>query len=103
MKIRPQAKIQQEKIQVGEKYIQACLVPFFAKNLIVLLGEKGYVMCGYLDLTVAEKFSDPAVRIVGVSTIQEALGTKVDGCTAAARELGIHKDQPISEVLKLIV
>ena len=103
MKIRQQAEIKQEKIKIGEKYIQAYLLPFFEKSLIVLLGEKGFVICGYLDLAVAEKFSDPAVRIVGVSTIKEALEAKVDGCTTQAQELGIYKGQPIVEVLKLIV
>jgi len=103
MKIKGRTAIEQKKIKVGKNYIRAYLIPFFEKNLIVLRGEKGYIMCGYLDLAVAEKFHDPAVRIVGVSTIKEALGAQVFDCTTQAQKLGVHKGQPISEVLALIV
>lgn len=59
-------------------------------------------MCGYLDLAVAQKFHEPAIRIVGVSTIKEALESTVFECTAEAAKLGIYKNQPIKQVLKLI-
>ncbi len=102
MKIRRKNSLVQKKIKVGTKYIQAYLIPFFEKNLIILLGKKGYVMCGYLDLVVAEKFHDPAIRIVGVSTIKEALESVVFDCTSEAEKLGVYKNQPIKQVLKLI-
>lgn len=72
------------------------------KSFILLKGRCGYVMCGYLDLRVAEKFKDAAARIVGVSTINEALNASVHSCTQLARKLGIFKGQPIKETLKVI-
>lgn len=72
------------------------------RNLIVLKGTKGYVMCGYLNLNAAKKFKDVAVKITGVATIEQAYKACVSCCTPAARGLGIYKGQPIKEVLKII-
>ncbi len=91
-----------EKIKVGKKYIDACLFKLDAKNLIVLKGSRGYIMCGYLNLKVAEKFKDVAVKITGISSIEEALKAKVHSCTSRARKLGVYKGQPIQKVLKII-
>ena len=90
------------KVRIGKKFIQATLISLANKNLIVLAGSKGYVMCGYLDLSVAEKFQDAAIRIVGASTISQALGTCVFSCTSLAKKLGVYPGQPVKEALKII-
>jgi len=72
------------------------------KNLVLLKGSKGYIMCGYLDLKAAEKIGEAAVKITGVSNIKEALQASVHSLTTAAKKLGIRKGQPIAEVLKLL-
>jgi len=59
-------------------------------------------MCGYLNLSVADKFKDVAIKLAGVSTIKEALQAKVHSCSQPAKALGIYKDQPVREVLKAI-
>jgi uncharacterized protein YunC (DUF1805 family) len=94
--------LKQRKIKIGKKYITAVLIKLPNKNLIVFAGSKGYVMCGYLDLSVAEKFKDAAVRIVGVSNISQALEASVFSCTSYAKELGIYPGQPIKETLEII-
>ncbi|MFA6282378.1 MAG: DUF1805 domain-containing protein [Candidatus Omnitrophota bacterium] len=91
-----------KKIKVGEKYIEAIEMKLQTKNLILLRGDKGYIMCGYLNLEAAEKFNDVAVKITGVSTIDDALKTQVHSCTSAAKALGIKDGQPINEVLSII-
>ena len=92
-----------KKIKAGRKFIDAFRIKLAAKSLILLKCSKGYIMCGYLDLAVAEKFNDAAVRITGVSTIDEALKTTVSSCTSQARKLGIREGQPIKEVIKILV
>ena len=94
--------LEYKKIRVGKKYIEAFLIKLLSKNLILLKGKRGYVMCGYLNLSVARKFKDVAVKIVGVSTIEEALQAKVHSCSSSAEKLGIGKGQPIKEILNLI-
>lgn len=94
--------IEQRKIQTGSRVVEALAFSLTGKNLIVLRGSRGYIMCGYLNLEAAEKFNDVAVKITGVSTIDDALKASVAACTSQARGLGIAEGQPIQEVLKLI-
>ncbi|UCC94699.1 MAG: DUF1805 domain-containing protein [Candidatus Omnitrophota bacterium] len=89
-------------IKIGKYSIQAFAIPLQTKRFILLKGRKGYVMCGYLNLKAANAFRDVAVRIVGVSTIKQALGTKVHSLSHSAQRLGIHKGQLIRDVLKII-
>lgn len=90
-------------IKVGDKgYIESLVFALSSKNLVILKGSKGYIMCGYLNQAAAQKFGDAAVKITGVSDIKQALKAKVFSCTAAAAKLGIYPGQPIKEVLQLI-
>jgi uncharacterized protein YunC (DUF1805 family) len=95
-------KMEYRKIKCGRKYIEAFCIGLMSKNLILLLGSKGYVMCGYLNMRSAAKFKDLAVKITGVSTINESLRATVNSCTCAAKKLGIYKGQPIRQALKII-
>ena len=90
------------KILIGKRPVEALAVKLQSKTLVLLRGSKGYVMCGYLNLRVAEKFKDAAVKVVGVSSIEEALSSTVHSCTSSARKLGIRKGQPIREAVRLI-
>jgi uncharacterized protein YunC (DUF1805 family) len=92
-----------KKIKIGQKSIEALLVKLQSKNLILLKGSRGYVMCGYLNLKVAEKFKDIAIKIVGVSTINDALKTNVHSYTSSAKRLGIYKGQSVKDALKIII
>ena len=89
-------------IKVGKKRIQALCLKLGRKNLIVLRGQRGYIMCGYLNLAVAGKFKDSAVKISGVATINQALKSKVNSLSLEAKKMGIRKGQLIKDVLKII-
>ena len=91
-----------KKIRIGKKYIEALCLNLQSKNLILIKGRHGYIMCGYLNMKAAQKFKDAAVKITGISSIEEALKASVHSCTGSARKLGISKGQPVKEVLKII-
>jgi uncharacterized protein YunC (DUF1805 family) len=91
-----------KELKIDGRKIEAFCIKLLAKNFILLKGTRGYVMCGYLNLRVAEKFGEVAVKIVGVSSIAEAFKATVAGCTSAARKKGVYPGQPIREVLKII-
>jgi uncharacterized protein YunC (DUF1805 family) len=91
-----------QTIKVDGKEIQVIVLPLQSKNLIILRGANGYVMCGYLDMSVADKFNDVAIKVTGVSGIDDVLNAKVNSCSSAAAKLGIAAGQPIKEVLKII-
>jgi len=90
------------RIKIGKKQILAISVKLANKNLILLKGKKGYIMCGYLDMTAANKFGDVAVKITGVSTINEALDSRAVSTSVVARKIGIKKNQNIKDILKII-
>jgi uncharacterized protein YunC (DUF1805 family) len=92
-----------KKIKVKKGFILAAELKLLKKTLIVLRGSRGYIMCGYLNLRVAEKFRDCAAKITGVSTIQESLKTKIRSCTRQAKKLGIYKGQPVRDALEKMV
>ncbi len=94
--------IKYKRIKTGKRYIEAVCIRLLSKNFILLKGRKGYIMCGYLDLKAARKFKDAAIKVVGVSSIEDALNTAVHSCTPQARKLGIYKGQAIKDVLKII-
>lgn len=94
--------IKYKKIKIGKKYIEALLFNLSSKNLIVLKGRKGYIMCGYLNLKAARKFKDAAAMITGVSTIAEALKAKISAVTPGAAKIGVYKNQSVKEALKSI-
>ena len=89
-------------IKVGNRSIQAYFFPLQTKNLIFFKGSKGYIMCGYLNLAVSRKFNDVAAKIIGVSSIEDALKAKIHSCTVPARRLGIKPGQPVKEALGII-
>lgn len=90
------------KIKTSTGYIGALAMDLGQKRLIVLRGRRGYVMCGYLDIAIARKFKEAAVKITGVSSIRGALAARVFACTPQAARLGIYPGQPVKEVLETI-
>lgn len=64
-------------------------------TLLAVSSEKGYIMCGALDVALLnEKLKDRKViagRAVGVRTIEQLLEAPLESVTFEAEELGIHK------------
>ncbi|MBU9712991.1 YunC family protein [Evansella tamaricis] len=64
-------------------------------NLLVVTNNRGYIMCGALDVALLnDKLKDRKViagRAVGVKTIQELIDAPLESVTIEAENLGIHK------------
>ncbi|ASV68436.1 DUF1805 domain-containing protein [Cytobacillus sp. FSL W7-1323] len=76
-------------------------------NLLVVSNDKGYIMCGALDVALLnEKLKDRHViagRAVGVKTIQQLIDAPLESVTFAAEELGIKKGMIGREALLRMV
>ncbi|ODS39106.1 hypothetical protein BEH94_04305 [Candidatus Altiarchaeales archaeon WOR_SM1_SCG] len=70
--------------------------------LLLLIAEKGFIACGYLNIEIAEKIGDCACAVSGVKTFEDVLNAKIDVMTSRAKELGIVEGMPCSEALKLM-
>lgn len=57
--------------------------------LLVIRAAKGFVMCGYLNMDVADKLGDAAVRVTGVKSFEDVLNAKAVDVSEAAKKLGI--------------
>lgn len=64
-------------------------------NLLVVTSDKGYIMCGALDIALLnEKLKDRKIiagRAVGVRTIEQLLDAPLESVTLEAEQLGITK------------
>ena len=62
-------------------------------NLLVVTSDKGYIMCGALDVALLnERLKDRKIiagRAVGVKTIEQLLAAPLESVTYEARQLGI--------------
>jgi uncharacterized protein YunC (DUF1805 family) len=58
-------------------------------NLLVIRTNKGFLMCGYLNVNAAEEFGDIAAKVKGVKSFEDMLKAQVVEITEMARRLGI--------------
>ena len=61
-----------------------------APPLLLLVGEKGFVMCGYLNIESAEKLGIAAAIVSGVKTFEDVLNGQVRAATSKAKILGVE-------------
>lgn len=82
-------------IVIEEQTFIAVSVQLPKTNLLVVKNDKGYIMCGALDVGLLnEKLKDRKViagRAVGVKTIEQLLEAPLESVTYEAENLGIHK------------
>ena len=80
-------------IEISGHQVLAVEVALPKTNLLVVTTEKGYIMCGALDVALLnEKLKDRGViagRAVGVRTIDDLLEAPLESVTYGAEELGI--------------
>lgn len=65
-------------------------VDLFKAPLLLIRADKGFLMCGYLNLEGAQKLGDIAALVRGVNSFEEMLDAKVVGLTKGAEALGIR-------------
>ncbi|HDJ84084.1 MAG TPA: DUF1805 domain-containing protein [Desulfurococcaceae archaeon] len=71
--------------------------------LILVKADKGYIMCGYLNIEIAEKLGDAAATVTGVSSIEELLEKNVKAVTSKAKNLGIEPGMKGREALEKLI
>ncbi|SER98485.1 YunC family protein [Psychrobacillus sp. OK032] len=85
--------INMEPINIDGHTFLSISVELPKTNLLVVSNDKGYIMCGALDVALLnEKLKDRKViagRAVGVKTIGQLLDAPLESITFEAEELGI--------------
>ena len=70
--------------------------------LLLIMGEKGFVMCGFLNVESAEKLGVTAAVVSGVKTFDDVLNGQVKAVTSKAKNLGIEVGMKGADALKLV-
>lgn len=70
--------------------------------LLLIIGEKGFVMCGFLNVESAEKLGVTAAVVSGVKTFDDVLNGQVKAVTSKAKNLGIEVGMKGADALKLM-
>lgn len=99
---RKKKPIISKNYKIGFKKALGLCLNLGKKNLVVLRARRGFIMCGYLNLKVADKFADAACTVKGVSSVEDLLEAPIFDLTKKAYSLGVRKGMPAKEaVLKL--
>ncbi|MCX8185349.1 MAG: DUF1805 domain-containing protein [Sulfolobales archaeon] len=67
--------------------------------LVLLIGRRAFVACGYLNIELAEKLGVPCIRVTGVKSVEDVLEKEITEATSKARELGIQLGLKVRDVL----
>lgn len=71
--------------------------------LLLIKANKGFVMCGYLNIATANKLNDVAAKVSGVKSFEDVLNAKIIEVTEKARSLGIVEGLTGREALEKMV
>lgn len=78
------------RVEVGKKTATGIEVQLPEAPMVLVLGKKGYLMCGYLNLEAADKFKAVCAIVRGVQNVQEILSKPVVSSSLRARRLGVR-------------
>jgi len=70
--------------------------------LLVIRAGCGFVMCGYLNMEIANKLDDVAVRVTGVRSFEDVLNAKAVEVSQAAKKRGIINGMTAKDALNLM-
>ena len=71
--------------------------------LLLIVGRTGFVMCGFLNIDVAEKVNVTAAMVSGVKTFDEILAAEIKAVTSKAQVEGIKVGMKGEEAVKLLL
>jgi uncharacterized protein YunC (DUF1805 family) len=70
--------------------------------LLLVIGERGFVMCGFLNMEAAGKLNVAAAMVSGVKSFDDVLEAEVKAVTPKAQKMGIRTGMTGKEALKLL-
>ena len=88
------------QVKVGDKTCLGVRVELpNSPPLLLVVAEKGFVMCGFLNIEAAERLGVAAAMISGVKTFEDVLSAEVKAATSKAKSLGVQPGMRGEEAL----
>ncbi len=94
--------IEIKNITIDGKVYQGIKIEMDPAPLVMIKGEKGFLMCGYLNMEAADKLGAVCASTSGVKTFEDLLSKSVTKVSQKAREIGIKEGMNGSDVLKML-
>jgi uncharacterized protein YunC (DUF1805 family) len=92
----------EKDVLVAGKKMQGVEIELPGAPLVVVTGKAGFVMCGYLNIEVADKLGVAAAMVRGVKTIDDLLKAPVQAVSKAAEAKGVKLFMKGEEALALL-
>jgi uncharacterized protein YunC (DUF1805 family) len=68
--------------------------------LLLIVAEKGFVMCGFLNVDAAEKLGVATAVVSGVKSFEDVLNAQIKAVTSKAKSFGVSVGMKGAEALK---
>ncbi|UCG44608.1 MAG: DUF1805 domain-containing protein [Candidatus Bathyarchaeota archaeon] len=71
--------------------------------LLMIIGETGFIMCGFLNIDAAEQANVAAAMVCGVKNFDDMLKAEIKAATSRAQSKGITYGIRGKEAIKLLL
>jgi uncharacterized protein YunC (DUF1805 family) len=89
-----------ENLDIDGKAFQGIKIELKGLPTMVLIkGDKGFVMCGYLNIDVAESLGATAAVVSGVNSWEDILNAQIKTATTEAKALGLEPGRVVGDVI----
>ncbi|MBC7263371.1 MAG: DUF1805 domain-containing protein [Chloroflexi bacterium] len=72
-------------------------------TIIVLIGNKGMIVCRNFDIVALEQRGVAAARVQGITSFEEILSAPIESCTAQAKQLGVAEGMKGEDALSRLL
>jgi len=87
-------------VKVGDKRFLGVRVELpDSPPLVLIVADKGFVMCGFLNIEAAERLGVAAAMVSGVKTFDDILFAEIKAATSKAKSLGVQPGMRGEEAL----
>ena len=92
-----------KKINIEDEEADGYSINIGNAPLLIIKAKKGYVMCGYLNISAASKIGDIAGRVVGVKDFDDVLKANIIEVSENAKKMGLKTGMNGRDFLKMLM
>jgi uncharacterized protein YunC (DUF1805 family) len=74
-----------------------------APPLLLVIANKGFLMCGFLNMEAAERLGVTAAMVSGVRTFEDVLNAEIKAATSKAKSLGVNIGMRGADALRIML
>jgi len=96
--------IEVSPLRIGEKTAMGLRVELpNSPPLLLIIGQTGFVGCGFINIDAAEKLNVAAATVIGVKSFEDVLNAIVKAVTSKAQTEGVRVGMKGKEAVKLLL